>query len=626
VPRDLETIILKCLRKEPRDRYGTAEALSQDLRRFVRGDVIEAQKQGTWERAWRRIWRHRLRIALWGLAALLLIVGATLALVLWRRYDEARLARYDELVGAGIDGLEVGLLTSPGEMGEGETIALGIIYPSDVMARSSSRAHWTVEGAAQRLREAASLMPRRPEARVHLSRALYAAGSRLDAEREIEKALEDDPGFLPALLLKGHRLRERKQTEIADALDRILVAAADEPWEEAWLEAHRAAAGGDWDTADRLYTEMIHGEARPFVGFEKELRLKRGRVALKREQYQRALRDFSYARESSRRAPGPTLLLAAACYHADQRSEASEVLAELLSERRTAETAIAVADLHRHFGEIAKARQALKTIEDEATRHAALVDVLLAEGKAAEAVEAGRRALEMGLDEPWVRAAVGGALRGARRMKEARSFLEESLRRFPGDRGIDETYQAVLYYLCAYDELIAHARRNAAGGEGGNTVGWAYYRKGELERAIDVFTKAIEENPRDSRAYLGRSACHSYLHDFDRVPRLPLSLFEGADLLRRGGRGRQRPAGVDGRDLRSHVPLSGRAFAPRAVHRVRKGRDRERAGLRRLRGVPVGRPHRTEQGGPITSGRCAGIRAARGESRRSGSRRASVWR
>ncbi len=73
VPRDLETIVLKCMRKDPADRYGTAEALGQDLRRFARGDAIEARPQTRLEMAAAGIWRHR-KIACAGAAALAFVV------------------------------------------------------------------------------------------------------------------------------------------------------------------------------------------------------------------------------------------------------------------------------------------------------------------------------------------------------------------------------------------------------------------------------------------------------------------------------------------------------------------------------------------------------------------------
>ncbi len=62
VPRDLETIVLKCLQKDPGDRYGTAEALGQDLRRCVRGDAIEARPLSGWERLVRKISRNRHKL------------------------------------------------------------------------------------------------------------------------------------------------------------------------------------------------------------------------------------------------------------------------------------------------------------------------------------------------------------------------------------------------------------------------------------------------------------------------------------------------------------------------------------------------------------------------------------
>jgi serine/threonine-protein kinase len=88
VPRDLETICLKCLRKEPEARYTNAAALADDLRRFLEGRPIYARPLGWGARLWR--WARRNPAAAALSAGILLVVMALVSGGVWLAIHEAQ--------------------------------------------------------------------------------------------------------------------------------------------------------------------------------------------------------------------------------------------------------------------------------------------------------------------------------------------------------------------------------------------------------------------------------------------------------------------------------------------------------------------------------------------------------
>jgi hypothetical protein len=98
LPRDLNTICLKCLEKEPARRYASAGALAEDLRRFLAGQAVKARPVGTIERGLKWARRRPAAAAAYGLVFLVLVLGGLGGGVtwLWQRSEQARDQLADE--------------------------------------------------------------------------------------------------------------------------------------------------------------------------------------------------------------------------------------------------------------------------------------------------------------------------------------------------------------------------------------------------------------------------------------------------------------------------------------------------------------------------------------------------
>jgi eukaryotic-like serine/threonine-protein kinase len=81
ISRDLETIVLKAMEKEPSARYGSARALADDLKRFLDNQSIQARRPSLFDRTVK--WSRRHRAAVVATVTAVLVTLATSTVVLW---------------------------------------------------------------------------------------------------------------------------------------------------------------------------------------------------------------------------------------------------------------------------------------------------------------------------------------------------------------------------------------------------------------------------------------------------------------------------------------------------------------------------------------------------------------
>jgi tetratricopeptide (TPR) repeat protein len=140
---DLEAILQKALRKEPQERYRTAEQLAADIQDYLEGRPVAARKGTFRYRAGKFIRRNRVGIAAAALLALTLAAGVAGVLWQWReateqrRRAEARSADLRELSNSLLSELDEAIKELPGSTGVQKLLVTRVLEHLDRMAKDA---------------------------------------------------------------------------------------------------------------------------------------------------------------------------------------------------------------------------------------------------------------------------------------------------------------------------------------------------------------------------------------------------------------------------------------------------------------------------------------------------------
>jgi tetratricopeptide (TPR) repeat protein/tRNA A-37 threonylcarbamoyl transferase component Bud32 len=342
VPRDLETICLHCLHKDPARRYASAADLTDDLRRFLNGKPIMARPTPTWDRAWKWCRRRPTHAALIAVAAVL-VFGVAVAGGIRNRLEQERITDARNEVEALVKEGQQALLRNEDDAAEerfrqawvrvqGEPALrdyeTGVAGWLDHARRAATSHRWTQRVPPREYDE------RRDEALL-LSLLLDPGPDAVKAAREavsaaLELTLPDDPAWRAEreqlVLLDADLVRSEGGAEAA--LIRLVGA---KEFSSHLFYTRRAAYLDELGRADEA--EVARARAARFPPNEPAARFLAGVDQLRRRDFTQAARAFEAVLDAEPGHFTARLFLALAALHQGRPAEAKVGLTACIAQR-----------------------------------------------------------------------------------------------------------------------------------------------------------------------------------------------------------------------------------------------------------------------------------------------------
>ncbi len=495
IPRDLETIALKCLRKDPADRYGTAEALSQDLRRFIRGDPIEARPQATLDKLIRYVVHQRWKLTVVFTTLVLVLIIAWLS---WQHsvaLHQTDLASYESRVLEAFEKIRMRELSLRASGGKAVLLKANEAYVPFLTSVDLSVLTWdrlrnAIEKAVDDLALLVQRVPDRIEALYYRARALVVLEREDEARQDLQRILECKPDFVPAVAL----MHELAGGGDANGLVTFLKKnPAIQDWKATWLMAQSATLTRNWQKAAEAFEELLDqlDSREPYLGAAVEFRMDYA-VALKEiGELTAAIRELNRAWGPREQFFEPALLLSKIYYlrnFTGDREEADRILDKLyaLSDLKD-ETALWIAALYRSLKEDSKGLKWARSMKESSIRKRLEAIFLIHLCKFQEAVAAGREAVNLNRRDPNAYTILALAIHYHvwHRGRGDGELIQE---------GIDACERAL-----EIDQKQSTARALLA---------YAHLHRGDSEKARELTNYLIQHEPKNPYGYIVQSEAH----------------------------------------------------------------------------------------------------------------------